>query len=467
MRRVLYPSNWLFNAGVIGFLRLLEKMGMEKAFEFKDNYVEIDLKDDEIGKLLEIVYIERGKSKQEAEITEQEDEQDGQEEQENEQEKPEEKNDKIKVPKLFLTWKDASLERSKIINYQNEKALYGKQKAYFSNKNEEKIAEAIEWFFQYSNPQGSIKCPFCFSDIEKILPLNQGFMKLLLGTSSFPNAFYYCNLDSVFACKHCSFILFCHLIGFNRFNNNELYFINADSFKAMWDLNTIGMSAWLEDLEKRASFLETYNSYDIVYLTYDKQRKGKKEQKIKVRISTMDKDGVRLLSKAVKNVKDLDLELIDAIVRKDLSYIEGNILRNFKDAKKSRKSLKALYKYLTSYYLVIEEGKDMDDIRKDLQEHIRELKTRKSGWRLIGAIQDDILRYLELVRLGRRNELIYKLTRTYSLYKERLGDSLSYVLFDEQDEEKFKFYMYSYLKEFINPKKEVVKDESEWDNTND
>lgn len=467
MKRVLYPSNWLFNAGVIGLLRLLKEMGMDVNKLFKDNYVEIDLKDDEMEKLLEIVYIEKGKSKQEAEITEQEDKQDEQEEQENEQEKPEEKNDKIEVPKLFLTWKDLSLERSKIINYQNEKALYGKQKAYFSNKNEEKIAEAIKWFFQYSNPQGSIKCPFCFSDIEieEISPLNQGFMKLLLGTSSFPNAFYNCNLDSVFACKYCSFILFCHLIGFNKFNDNELYFINADSFETMWNLSTIG--ALIDNLEKNTQLLETYNSYDIVYLTYDKQRKGNKEQKIKVRISTMDKDGVRLLSKAVKNVKDLDLELIDAIVKKDLSYIEGNILRNFKEAKESRKSLKALDKYLTSYYLVIEEGKDMDDIRISLQKHIRELKTRDSGWRLIGAIQDDILRYLELVKLGRRNELIYKLTRTYSLYKERLGDSLSYVLFDEQDEEKFKFYMYSYLKEFINPKKEVINDESERNNTND
>jgi len=167
MKRVLYPSNWLFNAGVIGLLRLLKEMGMDVNKLFKDNYVEIDLKDDEMEKLLEIVYIEKGKSKQEAEITEQEDKQDEQEEQENEQEKPEEKNDKIEVPKLFLTWKDLSLERSKIINYQNEKALYGKQKAYFSNKNEEKIAEAIKWFFQYSNPQGSIKCPFCFSDIEE------------------------------------------------------------------------------------------------------------------------------------------------------------------------------------------------------------------------------------------------------------------------------------------------------------
>jgi len=144
MKRVLYPSNWLFNAGVIGLLRLLKEMGMDVNKLFKDNYVEIDLKDDEMEKLLEIVYIEKGKSKQEAEITEQEDKQDEQEEQENEQEKPEEKNDKIEVPKLFLTWKDLSLERSKIINYQNEKALYGKQKAYFSNKNEEKIAEAIK-----------------------------------------------------------------------------------------------------------------------------------------------------------------------------------------------------------------------------------------------------------------------------------------------------------------------------------
>jgi len=40
MKRVLYPSNWLFNAGVIGLLRLLKEMGMDVNKLFKDNYVE-------------------------------------------------------------------------------------------------------------------------------------------------------------------------------------------------------------------------------------------------------------------------------------------------------------------------------------------------------------------------------------------------------------------------------------------
>ena len=35
MKRVLYPTNWLFNAGVIGLLRLLKEMGMDVNKLFK------------------------------------------------------------------------------------------------------------------------------------------------------------------------------------------------------------------------------------------------------------------------------------------------------------------------------------------------------------------------------------------------------------------------------------------------
>ena len=40
----LYPSNWLYNAGVVGFLRVLEFGGKRRAFEFKgDGSVEVEI----------------------------------------------------------------------------------------------------------------------------------------------------------------------------------------------------------------------------------------------------------------------------------------------------------------------------------------------------------------------------------------------------------------------------------------
>ena len=49
----LYPSNWLYNAGVVGFLRVLEACGVDINKYFVDGKVEIFTEDIDANKLFE------------------------------------------------------------------------------------------------------------------------------------------------------------------------------------------------------------------------------------------------------------------------------------------------------------------------------------------------------------------------------------------------------------------------------
>jgi len=198
---VLYPGNWLYNAGVIGFLEVM-------AYGEDSKEVEKWFKDD--GSL-------------EIKICKKEEE-------------------------IFEIWDKLTFERLKY-SYKNKNG--NTQYYYYANQTENSIKKKISNLITGSSYTKSSKgkerhCSFCYRTIritrDKISPLNQAYSKLLLGGVK---NFYWNNLEENYVCDKCQFILMCHHIGFIPINNLSLYdspnkleiFVNTPSFKLMWYLN--------------------------------------------------------------------------------------------------------------------------------------------------------------------------------------------------------------------------------------
>lgn len=193
----LYPSNWLYNAGVIGFLEVI-------SYGESDGVVEKYLKDD--GSVE--IYISKT------------------------------------LDEIFEVW-DLLTQQRLNISYKGKKG--GTQYFYYTNQTENSIKKRIEMFMEKAekddkNKRGKEKvCVFCHkkSSGKRIAPLDQAYSNILLGGVK---NFYWNSSEENYVCDKCQFILMCHHIGFITLfeSSNSIkqeIFINAPSFKVMWYLN--------------------------------------------------------------------------------------------------------------------------------------------------------------------------------------------------------------------------------------
>lgn len=198
----LYPSNWLYNAGVIGFLRVI-------TYGKGENVVEGCLSDDGTVK------IERGILKESIDF-----------------------------------YKEYNKNKG-----EKELPLVGKNKRYpnYLQKGEESAFE--DYSKNLSNiKRGGTACGLCsqnflidFSQLnektrkiaERIVSNLQVIHNSLMGPSKgeFPNAFWNFN-SSIPICPLCAYLIIHHHIPFeNTRTQDGQIFINAPSFKVMWYLN--------------------------------------------------------------------------------------------------------------------------------------------------------------------------------------------------------------------------------------
>jgi CRISPR-associated protein Cst1 len=186
----LYPSNWLYNAGVIGLMRVLEELGEEiEKFIFKDGTV---------GLLI---------TKNSSEI--------------------------------FDKWVELS-PKSK----EGKSMVYGFKNAYYANQTEKSIKHRIESLLgksTYKSGKIEFSCSFCTSKIKvkktDATFLNQAFGNILLGSEKSFSNMYWSNSASDFICQQCEFIIMCHHLALTRLSDGSEIFINAPSFKVMYYLN--------------------------------------------------------------------------------------------------------------------------------------------------------------------------------------------------------------------------------------
>ena len=217
----LYPSNWLYNAGVIGFLASL--IDVER----------VDIDDEMLPKTGELCF-----------------------------RLPFFVNLKVKE-RYFGNMELASIVGNNIL-YRN----------YLQSNQKELFAEFVKSLDSVATPS---KCDVCGmgwslkpNDVSKLNKIDPGTAKFLdrinkfnivhntlLGPSvkKFPNAFWSLRQSSA-VCHLCSFLIIHHHLALTRLSDGSEIFINAPSFKVMYYLNkfakeALGTRSSLEALKKR------------------------------------------------------------------------------------------------------------------------------------------------------------------------------------------------------------------------
>ena len=199
---ILYPSNWLYNAGVVGLLKVLGNIKDVK-YEIKDGSIEIQKKG-------------------------------------------------LNIEEIFENWDELTKNKLKIY-YKGKKG--GTQKYYYANQTENSIKEKIKSLLENNKKEGSkrrgfnIFCSICGASeivnttkLQKKM-LTQAYGNILLASArTFPNSYWMLNPREII-CSKCEFILMCHHIPFITLegsNKNEKIeiFINSPSFTLIIDLNS-------------------------------------------------------------------------------------------------------------------------------------------------------------------------------------------------------------------------------------
>lgn len=187
--KIYYPSNWFYNAGVIGLCLLLSNpnLSIEPSFD-EAGGVSIDI-------------------------------------------------EKIKDKKkdLFNEWKKVSEDKG---------YSYGGKGGYYANQTDKSIDRNIDHLIEGDKKVGKREtvfiCPFCLKSFPKsdAVYLKTSFSNILFPARTMPNSFWGLNEDKgLFCCPSCSFILMCHHIALTKLADGSEIFINAPSFKLMWHLN--------------------------------------------------------------------------------------------------------------------------------------------------------------------------------------------------------------------------------------
>jgi CRISPR-associated protein Cst1 len=222
----LYPSNWLYNAGVIGFLHVLDRAGKKiKDWIQRDGTIKGDVSD-----LL---------SEEQIEGTD------------------------FKIPLLTKSWLLESWERLTDKKGTNEaekiKEVWGKlfnvhYRGFFnantnflfrkSGKSEPLIIQ-LGTFIQSLSANGDSRrrCSFClmqssFAYKNVFTSEHSKMLGASAGDKGVPNSFWNLNPEqSLHICDLCSFILLCQHLALTPLSDGSEIFINAPSFKMMYHLN--------------------------------------------------------------------------------------------------------------------------------------------------------------------------------------------------------------------------------------
>jgi CRISPR-associated protein Cst1 len=240
----LYPSNWLYNAGVVGLLKILKEEDLKKV-EFDSGNVRIPkdwfIPKDEfpipyVGKLL---------------------------------------TDKIVSEKDLNDWLQNKDKGGKT-NEEKYKDFVNKHFSNFYKEGYKYVRAGGKWFFGSKTPfqnlvqqkewlefqlfkliknfveqdnNGQLVCTFCkrknipFEFLKKEKSLEKRLIIFAdphtdeLGASigKFPNSFWN-NKSSIFICPYCVYLFIHHRLAFIPTSEGEI-FINASDFKLIWDLN--------------------------------------------------------------------------------------------------------------------------------------------------------------------------------------------------------------------------------------
>jgi CRISPR-associated protein Cst1 len=239
----LYPSNWLYNAGVVGLLRVLERNGKwinQKFFKFEESgeviinidelisneeEIECDSKKFRISKLGFYWLLESWEQLV--------DKKEG-------KDSDKKSSEKIKEVwgKLFNTWYRG------FFNANTEYLFKPPERSKKRSKESKELIYQLDCFlksFDGENFDGENICSFCsrkfnFAYKNVFTSEHSKFLGASKGVRGVPNSFWNFNPE-LYICNFCSFVLLnCHLALTPLPDGSEI-FINAPSFKVMYYLN--------------------------------------------------------------------------------------------------------------------------------------------------------------------------------------------------------------------------------------
>ena len=242
---ILYPSNWLYNAGVVGFLRVLEFGAGREFFSFEENKVEIKKESIPKGwewtlkyhKVLNKEFVIWGKNKRYPNYI---------------QSKQKDFFEKVFVPTL----------RNVVNNHPHKVCSWCE--GYFLpedtfKKLEKEWIEKVKEKRSKSSKEKRSKSSKSFSDFveqrEKFQAIHMG--ELGGAITKMPNSFWNLNF-SMPLCHLCSYLIIFHHLAFVESNKeskkkskkNFEIFINTPHFQLTWDLNKFAS----EILEKEKEY---------------------------------------------------------------------------------------------------------------------------------------------------------------------------------------------------------------------
>ncbi len=232
----LYPSSWLYNAGVIGFLKVLEAGGENvESFLKDDGSVEIEKHrachliakrkivsvniDNAVSNfdISELAYHYFDVSFQHL---------------------VEDQSSNTDMEKIKKVW--GKLFNTYYRGFFNANTRYLYQSSKRSKPLIEQFSDFVDNMLNLSNT--GIRCDFCLTSNYNFNYKNKFTSEhhKILGASEneVPNSFWFLKKDTnQNICDFCSYILIHHHLSLTKLQDNSEIFINAPSFKLMWYLN--------------------------------------------------------------------------------------------------------------------------------------------------------------------------------------------------------------------------------------
>jgi len=262
----LYPSNWLYNAGVIGFLDTIlvnknisdNDITINSSLKINSDYIKQILFENKVKFGIPFwhyhyimkkrdIYLNNIKSTKKK--SKKSDDQKNKEKKV--QYKFEGKTYEIDINKVDdgeISIEKDSIEEFLYVFRKYSASLFSKNMLYSSFYPPSKVSD-LNYFIDYFNDNKvfrtietkSYRCSFCGDNNYELFPLDGKFMNQLMPSQSgFPNSFWNCNSEGIDKiCSFCQFLLIHHHLAFTNLSDGSEIFINAPSFEIMYQMNKL------------------------------------------------------------------------------------------------------------------------------------------------------------------------------------------------------------------------------------
>jgi CRISPR-associated protein Cst1 len=504
-KTTLYPSNWLYNASVIGFLKLLNKEDF-KQVEFSSGAIKLPKEWFIANETYPVPYVGKLLINK---LVSQEDLEKWLSQTNNEGKTNEEKYKEF-VEKYFHACPEEGYKYVRAYGH-----LFASKKPF------QNLVQLKEWLnFQFfklverfvAEEDGDLRCSFCgrknipLDFLEKAKTLERRLIvfanphaaELGASTGEFPNSFWN-NENSIFICPFCVYLFIHHRFAFVPTSESEV-FINAHDFELTWDLNKLVENllarqrgygvrkilgfTLLEWAIKEKVLLSVWTMMNIEAIVrkegtidyFDLQPKTTEillDHEIAGLIKKIDEEKIfdlilagnfAELEKAnyfaLKTICKLKLKENEEINENDPITKYFDRYNNLQHLKKASLILPKLFSKILEKNEEVGMEKKIDILIRKLQQRGQSISNEDNFKNLADAINKLGSRLLEQVRLGNKDNVYYMLLRCFHVNGQEFPSELIDA-FKPENEKYFKILIFSFLAPILGKEDKEVKESQE------